>query len=276
MAKSCWSATGSRRAGRTPQTAPTVPIVDSVPDPEALDRLNQNQHCFAFAQRFPGGFTPQFSGKVTDGSMVAGLRGFTSSGLIWDVSTNYGTHQTDFFLQDTVNASLGLESPAEFDPGLLRQEELGLNFDVSYAATDRLNIAAGTEWRHERFEIGAGDPASYEIGPYANQGFTSGSNGFPGFSEAWSGGWNRNSRAVYGDLELRDLDGAWTVGGAVRFEHFDLFGATTKREAFRPLPVRSLHRPARQREQRVPSSNGWTAVCAERADHARLEWESGR
>ena len=27
--------------------------------------------------------------------------------------------------------------------------------------------------------------------------------------------------------ELRDLDGAWTVGGAVRFEHFDLFGATT-------------------------------------------------
>ena len=51
---------------------------------------------------------------MTDGSMVAGLRGFTSSGLIWDVSTNYGTHQTDFFLQDTVNASLGLESPASY------------------------------------------------------------------------------------------------------------------------------------------------------------------
>ena len=206
---------------------PTVPIADSVPDPSALERLNQSQNCFAFAQRFPGGFTPRFGGKVTDGSVVGGLQGFTSAGLTWDVSASYGAHQTDFFLRDTVNASLGLESPTEFDPGLSRQAELGLNFDVSYAATDRLNIAAGTEWRHERFEIGEGDRASYEIGPYANQGFTSGSNGFPGFSQAWSGGWNRNSRAVYGDLELRDLDGAWTVGGAVRFEHFDLFGATT-------------------------------------------------
>ena len=166
---------------------PTVPIADSVPDPSALERLNQSQNCFAFAQRFPGGFTPRFGGKVTDGSVVGGLQGFTSAGLTWDVSASYGAHQTDFFLRDTVNASLGLESPTEFDPGLSRQAELGLNFDVSYAATDRLNIAAGTEWRHERFEIGEGDRASYEIGPYANQGFTSGSNGFPGFSQAWSG-----------------------------------------------------------------------------------------
>ena len=32
---------------------------------------------------------------------------------------------------------------------------------------------------------------------------------------------------MYGDLELRGLDDQWTVGGAVRVEHFDLFGATT-------------------------------------------------
>ena len=49
--------------GQDSAACPTVPIVDSVPDPEALDRLNQNQHCFAFAQRFPGGFTPQFATK---------------------------------------------------------------------------------------------------------------------------------------------------------------------------------------------------------------------
>ena len=213
--------------GRGSADCPTVPIVGSVPDPAALDRLNRNRNCFAFAQRFPGGFTPQFGGEVTDGSMVAGLRGFTTASFTWDVSMSYGTHQTDFLLRDTVNASLGPESPTQFDPGLYRQEELGLNFDVAYAATDRVNIAAGAEWRNERFEIGAGDPASYEIGPYVNQGFTSGSNGFPGFSQAWSGGWNRNSRALYGDLELRDLAAAWTVGAAVRVEHFDLFGATT-------------------------------------------------
>ena len=102
--------------GQGSAECPAVPIVDSVADPSALDRLNQNQNCFAFAQRFPGGFTPGFSGKVTDGSVVAGLRGFTTAGLTWDVSTSYGAHQTDFFLRDTVNASLGLESPTEFEP----------------------------------------------------------------------------------------------------------------------------------------------------------------
>ncbi len=213
--------------GQGSADCPRVPIVDSVPDPAAFDRLNQNRNCFAFAQRFPGGFTPQFGGEVTDGSVVAGLRGFTTAGFTWDVSASYGAHQTDFFLRNTVNASLGPESPTEFAPGLYRQEELGLNFDLSYAASDLVNIAAGAEWRDEQFDIGAGDRASYEIGPYANQGFTSGSNGFPGFSQAWAGGWNRSSRAVYGDLELRDPTDAWTIGGAVRFEHFDLFGATT-------------------------------------------------
>ena len=33
--------------------------------------------------------------------------------------------------------------------------------------------------------------------------------------------------ALYGDLELRDPGERWTVGGALRFEHFDLFGSTT-------------------------------------------------
>ena len=201
--------------GQGSADCPTVPIVNSVPDPAAFDRLNQNQNCFAFAQRFPGGFTPRFGGKVTDGSVVAGLRGFTTTDLTWDVSTSYGAHQIDFFLRDTVNASLGLGSPTEFDPGHLRQEELGLNFDASYAATDRLNIAAGIEWRHERFEIGAGDRPSYEIGSYANQGFTSGSNGFPGFSQAWSGGWNRNSGEVSGATTNGKLSGRYRFSPSV-------------------------------------------------------------
>ena len=32
---------------------------------------------------------------------------------------------------------------------------------------------------------------------------------------------------MYGDLELRDPGDRWTVGGAVRVEHFDTFGSTT-------------------------------------------------
>ena len=90
-----------------------------------------------------------------------------------------------------------------------------------------VNIAAGAEWRDERFTIGAGGRPSWEVGPYAGQGFVSGSNGFPGFPDYTAGTWTRSNLALYGDLELRDPDGAWNVGGAVRFEYFDLFGSTT-------------------------------------------------
>ncbi len=206
---------------------PTVRITDNVPDQAALARVFEDPNCFSFREIAPGGFTPQFGGVVTDMSVVGGVRGILANGLNWDASASYGAHESDFFFKNTVNASLGPETPREFDPGLYRQEDVNLNFDVSYAATDMINIAAGTEWRNERFEIGAGGRPSWEVGPYAAQGFVSGSNGFPGFPDYTAGAWDRSNVALYGDLELREPGDRWTVGGALRFEHFDLFGSTT-------------------------------------------------
>ena len=218
-----WARTGMPGAGN----CPTVPITGNVPDPAALAQVAANPNCFTFRELAPGGFTPQFGGEVSDASVVAGLRRTAESGLTWDASASYGMHESDFFFLNTVNASLGLDTPREFDPGLYRQEEVNLNFDVSYAATDLVNVAAGAEWRDERFTIGAGGRPSWEVGPYAAQGFVSGSNGFPGFPDYTAGTWSRSNAALYGDLELRDPGDRWTLGGAVRFEHFDIFGATT-------------------------------------------------
>ena len=184
-------------------------------------------NCFSFQEIAPGGFTPRFGGNVTDMSAVAGLRRLAANGLTWDASASYGAHQSDFFFNNTVNASLGPDTPRDFNPGLYRQEEVGLNVDVAYAATEMVNVAGGAEWRDERFEVGAGGRPSWEVGPYAAQGFVPASNGFPGFADYTAGTWTRGNVAVYGDLELRGLDDRWTVGGAVRVEHFDLFGATT-------------------------------------------------
>ena len=206
---------------------PVVRITDNVPDQAALAQVSANPNCFSFREIAPGGFTPRFGGVVTDNSAVAGLRRIADSGLTWDASASYGSHESDFFFQNTVNASLGLDTPRDFDPGSYKQEEVNLNFDVSYAASDMVNIAAGTEWRDEKFTIGAGGRPSWEVGPYAAQGFVSGSNGFPGFPDYTAGAWNRSNRAVYGDLELRGRDDRWSFGGALRLEHFDLFGATT-------------------------------------------------
>ena len=125
-----------------------------------------------------------------------------------------------------MNASLGPRSPSEFDPGLYRQTELNLNVDFGYALSDLVDLAGGAERRDEHFEIGIGEKASWEIGPFAAQGFSSGSNGFPGFSDIAEGGWHRVNYAAYGDLEARARNDRWTLGAALRVERFEDFGAT--------------------------------------------------
>ena len=203
---------------------PVVNIVGNVPDPAALAAVIADPNCFSFQELFPGGFTPNFGGDVTDFSIVAGYKGQSAGGWLWDFSVSAGENEVDFFIFNTVNASLGPATPTEFDPGLYRQEDLNVNFDVSYAINDMANIAAGIEWRDEEFTIGLGQVESFQIGPLASQGFSAASNGFPGFSPIAAGSWSRSNWAMYGDLEL-DGDN-WNLGAAVRFEDFEDFGTT--------------------------------------------------
>ncbi len=219
-----WAETGMPGAG----DCPTVPIVGNVPDGDALAAVAADPNCFTLYERFPGGFTPNFGGEAQDMSVVGGIRGFTGAGVIWDASVSVGAHETDLFIRDTVNASLGYETPTAFDLGSNRQRELGVNFDVSYAATDRVNVAAGAEWRDEQYQTTEGEPASWTVGPYGRgQGFSAGSNGFFGYGPLAAGTWNRDNVAAYGDVEMNDVDGEWTLGGALRVEHFEDFGTTT-------------------------------------------------
>ena len=205
---------------------PVVRITEWVPDPVALARVFEDPNCFTFQEMFPGGFTPQFGGDVLDASIAAGFRGHTHGGLLWDVSAGYGRNRIDFFIDNTVNASLGPESPSQFDPGIYQQSELNVNVDVNYSVSDMANVAGGAEFRDEHFEIGIGEASSWRIGPLAAQGFSSGSNGFPGFSDIAAGDWHRTNFAAYGDLEVRARDDRWTLGTALRAERFEDFGTT--------------------------------------------------
>ena len=206
---------------------PTVTITDHVADSVALQQVFDDPNCFSFRERFPGGFTPSFGGEAQDMSVVGGVRRFTAGGFLWDVSASLGAHETDLFIQDTVNASLGPDTPTAFNLGSNRQREIGLNADVSYAATDMINIAAGAEWRNEQYQTTAGDPTSWTVGPYGRgQGFSAGSNGFFGYGPMAAGTWDRSNVALYGDVELNGIERDWTVGSAVRIEHFDDFGTT--------------------------------------------------
>ena len=215
---------------------PTVRVANGLPDQAALARVFADPNCFSFQELFPGGFTPLFGGVATDASAVAGVRGETDGGLRWDAGAGFGSNEVDFFIRNTVNASLGPETPTSFDPGVYRQQEVDVHLDLSYAVSEMLDVAGGAEWREERFHIGLGEEASWEIGPYAAQGFSSGSNGFPGFSPLAAGDWRRANYALYADAELRDPGRAgeaesdatsrWTVGASLRFEDFADFGTT--------------------------------------------------
>ena len=54
---------------------PVVRVTDGLPDPAALQHVLADPNCFTFQKLFPGGFTPQFGGDVSDASLVAGVGG---------------------------------------------------------------------------------------------------------------------------------------------------------------------------------------------------------
>ncbi len=214
-------------AGEGSANCPTVAVTNHVPDPVALQQVFDDPNCFSFQELFPGGFTPRMGGTARDASLVGGVRGFTSAGFNWDLSGSLGMHESELFINETVNASLGPASPTSFDVGTNRQREINLHFDVTYAVTDRINLAAGAEWRDEQFRTLQGDREGWLVGPYARQTFMSGANGFFGYGPQQSGSWSRHNIAAYGDLEVNGSDRTWTLGTAVRVENFEDFGTTT-------------------------------------------------
>ncbi len=217
-----WARTGVEGAGG----CPALRVINHAPDPAALAAIEADPNCFTLYSRFPGGFNPQFGGDLTDTSLVAGVRGYTQGGMSWDFSANVGSSEVNQFIYNTVNASLGYDTPTSFTPGIYEQTDTNLNFDISYPLVDNVNLAAGVEWRNEQFRIGAGGAPSWEIGPYAVQGFGSGSNGFNGYRPENSGTWDRANVAVYTDIEVEDPNQKWTYTAAVRIEEFDDFGNT--------------------------------------------------
>ncbi len=224
--------------GDCPAGIPTI-AGGLLPDPNVLAVVQSDPNCFSFVERFPGGFVPRFGGDSVDRSLVVGVRGLLDigTGLAYDASYSYGYNQITYFINNTVNASLGPNSPTAFRPGDYEQIDTNFNLDLSYevpvAAFDSdLHVAVGFEAREERFDITAGDLASYQLGPLARpssafpagQGFASSSNGFGGFTSSSSNA--EDNTALYAELEA-DITGSLTLQGALRWEDFSTFGGTT-------------------------------------------------
>jgi iron complex outermembrane receptor protein len=203
-------------------------------------RPNQSR---SYTGLYPNGFLPEIHSTINDISAAAGLRGKIFQNWNFDLSNTYGQNTFDYNIENTVNTTLRENSPTEFDAGGLGFAQNTTNFDVN-RKFEKLNVAFGAEYRNENFKINAGVPDSYnlyDINGAVVTGTTpsnirvtdffgaarpGGAQVFPGFRPANAIDKNRNSVALYGDLEY-DVTEKWMVNGALRFENYSDFGSTT-------------------------------------------------
>ena len=188
------------------------------PDTGLQDTQNLRQQGFV---GLPGGFTPFLDGAQNDSSIVVGIQGEVSSGILYDFSYSYGKSELDYFLNNTANQSLGpgdLQTLPQrgFDVGGYSQQENNINLDFSMPMSENVNVAFGFEAREETFTALAGEPTSY---------FGSGSSGFRGIEPANAGAFKRDNVAIYADIE-HDVSDAWLLQYAARYENYSDFGGT--------------------------------------------------
>ena len=233
---------------------------------------------------YPNGFLPKFAPDVLDFSGAGGVRGLLS-GWSYDLGGTVGHNGFKYNLENTLNTSLGpcLTTPCApgpdgilgngDDPGIpnkkdifageLKYTEAILSLDGSHeyamGLSSPVTVALGAAFRNERYQIGAGEPASYINGGHLDQ-FgniaASGSQVFPGFRPADEADAHRNNVGAYVELE-GDLVPKLLANVAGRFEHYSDFGnKLTGKLALRLQPTQRLTlRSAISTGFRAPSLN---------------------
>lgn len=168
----------------------------------------------------PDGFMPRIEGEITDLSLTAGLRGKNRMGVQWDLSHIHGSDAIRYFMHNTMNYSLGADSPTSFDNGELKATQCTTNLDLK-KELGRLSLSGGMEYRQEGYRIDRGEEASY---------YMTGSQGFSGYREENAVDAKRNSHALYLDATYQPNDRT-SVKAAGRHQSYSDFGSTTNAKA---------------------------------------------
>lgn len=194
---------------------------------------------------YPNGFNPIENTSITDFTFDNGLKFKVAN---WDVDfyNAFGNNRFTYQIDQTLNASLGAKSPTSFNAGghSLLQNTTGFNAVRQFKVLKGLNIAFGSEFRYEKFNIIKGEETSYAMYDINGNVVTAdtsknlwvevpgsdpvryrpgGSQGFPGYSIDL--GKSRNNFAAYLDTEL-DITDKWMISVAGRFENYNDFGST--------------------------------------------------
>jgi len=171
---------------------------------------------------YPDGFLPRIEPDIFDLSFSTGVRGIWQSDTQWDVSYTQGHNDYHFYVNHSLNRSLGEASPTGFDSGGTRYTQQLLNFDLS-TVWGQHHLAGGLEFRQERYQIVSGEASSYLLGTESD--FYPGAQGFGGFMPSNEVDAYRHNLAGYLDLTYQ-LRKGMTLDMAVRAENYSNFGST--------------------------------------------------
>jgi iron complex outermembrane recepter protein len=160
------------------------------------------------------GYVPTFEGDLNDYNATIGFRSTSASGWNTDVSFTTGGNSQLYTVANSRNRSLGKNSPILFRPGGYGFFHNVGNVDISKSLSDRLNFAFGAEFRAEKFEITAGDTASYS---------GTGADSFPGIGAPNAGESTRYNFGGYVDLGF-DITENFLLNGTARLEQYSDFG----------------------------------------------------
>ena len=157
------------------------------------------------------GFRPESVVRNRDVSVTAGLRGELGGWKI-DGSVTYGRNWIDYRIRDSVNYSLGADSPNRFLLSKVRSDQLVANLDLSrgydVGLASPVTVSGGLEFRRETWHSRPGDPASYAVGPLADPaslGLQPGAQAGPGLTPDDARYRDRNVIAGYAEVSAELL-----------------------------------------------------------------------
>ncbi|WKE65942.1 TonB-dependent receptor [Gallaecimonas kandeliae] len=168
-------------------------------------------------QVYPDGFLPKLAPEIRDQSLNLGYQ-FELGDWQFDSSVGFGKNRFKYKVKDSLNTSLGADTPTDFYAGALSTSETNLNLDASrdiaFFNDSNLMLALGAAWRKNQYQVEAGEPDSY---------FGSGSQGFMGFTPESATKESRHNLGLYLELENQLTDDFYWAA-ALRHEDYSDFG----------------------------------------------------
>lgn len=176
---------------------------------------------------FPNGYQSRVDHRPTDISGIAGVKGETTNGWRWELTSAYGNNRDRFRIDNINNATqfytLGIAAPTSFYAGTLNYGQLTNNLQFSKSLSSNpersSNISMGGEWRLEHYQGKPGEESAWKNYDSLGRKLA----GVGGFNPDNEVNKSRNVAAAYVDFET-EIARRLLVDMAARFENYSDFG----------------------------------------------------